>query len=482
MYHLSKVSLQQIMSDMFRIKPFRNLLLPLSLKNPVTRRRVSSVATFVVIVLLPLITIIIWQLYKGSFEIYTKTPLRALAKVSIFAGTIWFSLTFILSTRWGFIEKVFGGLDKVYRVHEILGRLTVIASFVHLVALILHKLSLDSSIIALLIPGLDWGYTWGILSFVVMLILVVMTVWIMPKYHIWFNLHRIMGIALILDVMHFLLIPTTYVNQFPGLKVWMLFWTGLGILAYFYKLIFYDRFAPQCKADIEMVYTRNNVVDIKLNTKGQFMFNPGQYVFVKFTKTENKLSTEMHPFSISNYSEEGYVRLAMKKLGDFSGKLEGLKEGDQCKIYGPYGEFGEPYLNANSNAGQDMIWIAGGIGITPFLSMLDHYKTNADAPLSNKHIQLFYGSQKQTDYINKSKLDKFATENKNLNVFYQCDELGDPFLNAEKIAEVVGGEKELKSRLIFLCGPIPMMNALIDQFIKKGVKPENIISEAFDFV
>jgi predicted ferric reductase len=398
--------------------------------------------------------------------------------VSIFAGTIWFALTFVLSTRWGFIEKAFGGLDKVYRVHEILGRLTVIASFVHLVALILHKLSLDSSISNLLIPGQNWGYTWGIFSLLIMLVLVIMTVWIMPKYHIWFNLHRILGIALILDVMHFLLIPTTYINQFPGLKVWMLFWTGLGILAYFYKLLFYDRIAPQSKAEITNVNVENDVIEIELDTNEKFEFDPGQYVFIAFTKTQSKISAEKHPFSISNYSTEGKVKLAMKILGDFSAKLVDLKEGDKCEIYGPYGEFGKPYLNGE----KDMVWIAGGIGITPFLSMLEHYEAQAEAPLSNKHIQLFYGSQKKNDYINKDKIDEFAKKSKNFDVFYQCDELGDPFLNAEKISEVVGGEDELKSRPIFLCGPIPMMNALINQFIKKGVKPENIISEAFDFV
>ena len=82
---------------------------------------------------------------------------------------------------------------------------------------------------------------------------------------------------------------------------------------------------------------------------------------------------ELFPFSVSNDPSQARVRISIKKSGDYTGeKVPLLKKGDKAIVMGPYGMFGERYLKHD----RDMIWIAGGIGITPFLSMAKHESLN----------------------------------------------------------------------------------------------------------
>jgi len=104
-----------------------------------------------------------------------------------------------------------------------------------------------------------------------------------------------------------------------------------------------------------------DAVEIVLAWEGdRLRFQPGQFVFVRFAE----LGGEAHSFSITSAPDEAALRLVVKALRDHTRVLMDLPPGGSAELEGPYGTFSHLAL-ANSR----QVWIAGGIGITPFLSM-----------------------------------------------------------------------------------------------------------------
>ena len=92
-------------------------------------------------------------------------------------------------------------------------------------------------------------------------------------------------------------------------------------------------------------------------------FLPGQFVFVDFH--QDGISAETHPFSIASTPGQTTLEVVVRSLGDYTSRLMGLKPGAMARVEGPFGRF-----TYHRHRNRDQIWIAGGIGITPFMSMV----------------------------------------------------------------------------------------------------------------
>ena len=121
---------------------------------------------------------------------------------------------------------------------------------------------------------------------------------------------------------------------------------------------------PRFEYRVESVKAINDrVVAIEMAPRGRAMrFSPGQFVFVQFF--QRGISTEAHPFSVSSTPEDGRLRIVVKALGDYTSRLPALRRGAVARIEGPFGKFSH-----HNCPNRKQVWIAGGIGITPFLSM-----------------------------------------------------------------------------------------------------------------
>jgi len=134
------------------------------------------------------------------------------------------------------------------------------------------------------------------------------------------------------------------------------------------------------------------------------------------------------------------------------------------KVEGAYGRF-----NFENFPAKKQIWVGGGIGITPFLSMAADVK----APF---HVDLYYTTKSPTEIIDSDYLLKLIeASGGSLRVIpYVADTNG--FLTAEKIKQYSG---DLAETDILVCGPPPMMFALKKQLKSLGVRASRIHSEEF---
>ncbi len=208
-----------------------------------------------------------------------------------------------------------------------------------------------------------------------------------------------------------------------------------------------------------------------------FLFSPGQYAAISFYHKGRP--TPARCFSIaSSPTDQDTLRFGMRTKGRFTKSVANLKPGDVVKVRGPYGGF---VLDIAGN--DDVVFLAGGIGITPFMSMLS-YATHVQA---STRIVLFYSCQTQDDIPFLDELRSYEQNNPNIKVIFVVGH-GDinqliglsaatGQLTPDLIDSVLTGGYE--NRTFYTCGPPPYMNAMVKTLKKKGVKQNHIITEAF---
>jgi predicted ferric reductase len=192
----------------------------------------------------------------------------------------------------------------------------------------------------------------------------------------------------------------------------------------------------------------------------------GQFLFVRFPG--DKTLNESHPFTISSAPSEDVLRLTIKASGDFTRYLfHNLQAGMDAVIEGAYGMF--DYKTGSPR----QIWIAGGIGLTPFLSFLRDMDGNL------KHdVNFYYTVRHPEEALFRDEIEAAAYKNPRLKTHVRFSAT-DGSLTVEEIVKGAGGD--LRDYDIYLCGPLPMIQAFTRKFQELGVSGKNIHYEEFNF-
>ena len=180
-------------------------------------------------------------------------------------------------------------------------------------------------------------------------------------------------------------------------------------------------------------------------------FRAGQYVNVKVTVEGVRTS---RPYTLSSAPRAGRLEITVRdKPGGFVAPylFNELKVGDVLETTGPAGHFYyEPLLD-----GKDLVFLAGGSGITPFMSMI---KDSLQRQLPLK-INLLYGSRTPEDVLFKSELEKLAASRSDFTFSLVVSEPPEGygglkgFLDSKLMAQLVG---DIRGKTFYVCGPRPM--------------------------
>ncbi|GAH71463.1 unnamed protein product, partial [marine sediment metagenome] len=123
---------------------------------------------------------------------------------------------------------------------------------------------------------------------------------------------------------------------------------------------------------------------------------PGQFHFLTLYREGGPV--EEHPFTISSSpTRERCLTSSIKASGDFTATIGDTQVGDRAARLGPFGRFSY-VLHPNES---ELVFVAGGIGITPLMSMLRHMRdTQAD-----RNVLLLYGSRTEKDIVFREELE-----------------------------------------------------------------------------
>jgi predicted ferric reductase len=190
----------------------------------------------------------------------------------------------------------------------------------------------------------------------------------------------------------------------------------------------------------------------------------GQFLFVRFPgKTRLR---HPHPFTISSAPKDEALRLTIKATGDWTRELHtGLKPAADAIVEGPYGMFDY------KAGGRRQIWIAGGIGITPFLAFLRDMEGEA-----LHQIDLFYSVRNPDEAVFLDEMQSIQKQQPGLKLHVRFTAQDGP-LRMEHIVEQAGGD--VSGREFYMCGPPGMMKAFQARLLEMRVPKSRIHFEEF---
>ena len=437
-------------------------------------------------VLVPLIwlvgyLVIVLQWTGGSGSTIAQSFSSALVALGSLAGlsAAYIILSqFLLQSRLPLIEAPFGRA-KLVRVHRLNGYAIIIVLYIHASFLIIgYSLANHLNPVAQDLQFLkSYPYVlWSSIALTLFTLVVALSISIVRrhlKYESWYYVHLITYVAVLLAFKHQLAVGLDFLS--PNAQVFRDYWWALylGTLA----AIIVFRFGKPVYRTLRFGFRVDRIEPAANNTYSVYVtgrslnklhYVPGQFIIWRFL--DRKRFWQAHPFTISQAFNGKNLRLTFKAVGDFTSTLAELKPGTPVLIDGPYGDF---TLAEETNP--KLLFIAGGIGLTPLRSMLEQLPAGTSA-------ELIYSARTSGDIALKAELERIATK-ANLKLHYVLsDETVSGYdhgiLDGPTVKRLVPDYRE---RTVYLCGPPPMMAGVTSALESIGVPAAAIKTERFAF-
>ncbi len=447
--------------------------------------KIGKIFWLLVYFLSPLITILLFYLITPNFY---HTPLHLLATGFAIAAFVWLTYEFILTARPKFIDKNFG-MDNVINFHTIMSIVALMFGIIHGIIIINIRRANITQIgtgvihvilyILLMILGLIFLSNTILLKINPLQKLREKTIKKKSmKYHIAKIIHNITMIATIVLYLHLIVATaTTYslLLQFVytvHFALAIIFWVN-------HKFIRAYRIRKDPYVATEVIQESSIIWSLKISPEnGEIIkFEPGQYVYL--TIIGKNITKEPHPFTISSSpNQKKYLILTIKESGDYTSNIGRVNLGDKAYIDGPYGIF-KP-LDSKSN---ELVFIAGGVGITPFLSVFRYLRDINQ----NRKITLIWGVRFQEEMILTQEIEDLKNSMPNLRVIPVLSEddnwLGEcGFINRDKLDKYSACETPYEAEQkkdYYICGPKAMSDKIVPTLKKMGVLKKYIHIERF---
>lgn len=392
------------------------------------------------------------------------------------------SVGVILALRLRVVERCVGGLDKHYRLHKWLGIAAALFALAHwlskkykwLIELGLYEridFATPSGTIGVFQhnnffnPLEDLAEDMGEWALYVLLVLAVLALWKKFPYRYFFKTHRILAVIYLMLAFHTLILFGKIDWLTPiGMLVGVLL--AIGIPAAFISL--FQRIGASHRASGQISQLRLHEdgkvteVEVRLSTPWEG-HREGQFAFVTFDTREGH-----HPFTLSSsWKDDATLTFHIKQLGDYTRTLSHtLHVGDPVTVEGPYGRF-----DFVSHSGPQ-IWIAGSIGITPFLSRLEALAN--DPQQSVQPISLFY-SARASDH---AFVERVTSLTQQAGVALHLSISGkNTAVTAQSIFETV---PDFQKYTVWFCGSTGFGEAIKRGLLKKGLPSRRFHQELFE--
>ena len=408
--------------------------------------------------------IVIWIAARPSGE----PTGRYIGEVCGAEAVVLFACVLALATLIPAIEVAFGGLDRVAVWHR---RVATVA----MVLIVPHVVLVTSPADPYLTP-VGQG-----LGDVAVLGLLVLTLWaVAPRlraarwpgpirrlaqatYERWLTAHRLTGLFVAAAVAHAAIVdPALHRSVLE--RASFLTIGGIGVAAYVYREVFARLFVPIYDYSIATVSRLNDTtLEVGLDPiRGSMRFGAGQFVFIAIGGSGG---WQRHPFTVASSPSDPRLQLSIKSVGDYTKDLyDNLQPGLPAKLAGPFGGFDYTL------GGHDQIWIAGGIGITPFISWM----RSLDGSFT-RSVDFFYSVKNTAGALYLEEINAISASHPSLRTNLVCSDT-DGQLTAKGI---MGDRRSDGECWIYMCGPPAMMRSLASGFEQLGVPRSHIRWEDF---
>jgi predicted ferric reductase len=393
-----------------------------------------------------------------------------------YAGLAMMGLQFGLTARFRFVTEPWGE-DVIYHFHRQISLIAVGLVVAHPIILFVSRPELLVLLNSFTAP---WRARFAALSTYSLIALVVMALArtkLKLSYEAWHLTHIILAVAAVAAGIAHMVGWSVYLGD-PWKRA---LWIGLTVV--WFALLAYVRLVKPLfilRRPYRVVAVRKergNSWTLSMQPDGHagFRFRPGQFGWLTVYGTPFKITA--HPFSFSSSAETGggTVAMTIRELGDFTNDIGKVPEGRRVYLDGPYGAFtlGHP---------ADMhVLIAGGVGITPMMSML---RTLADRG-DRRPALLLYGSKDWDAITFREELEALRSR-LDLKVVHVLEKPEEGWTGERGYidAQLLGRHlpAPYAEHEYFICGPNVMMDAIEAALRELKVPASKYHSERYSFV
>jgi len=428
------------------------------------------IVTYLFFILAPLFALLLgsWPAHRGFGTEFS---------VGIgYAGLAMMGLQFGLTARFRHVTEPWGE-DVIYHFHRQISLVAVALVVAHPIILFIVRPELIALLNSFTAP---WRARFAALSTYSLIALVVMAIWrrkLKLSYEAWHITHIVLAVvAVTAGVLH--MIGWSFYLSNPWKRgLWIgltAFWLALLVYVRLIKPLFILR-RPYRVTEVRP--ERGDTWTLVMQPEGHagFRFSPGQFAWLTVYGSPFKISS--HPFSFSSSAAlaDGRVEMTIRKLGDFTREIDRVPVGRRVYLDGPYGAF------TTGNPADVHVLVAGGVGITPMMSML---RTLADRG-DKRPVVLLYGSKDWDSVTFREELEslKHRLDLRVVHVLARppdgwTGETG--YINAEIFRRHLPAPHDAHE--YFICGPDPMMDAIERTLGEMKVPIQKYHSERYSFV
>ncbi len=363
----------------------------------------------------------------------------------------------------------FKDLAPVLRIHKWIGKYGVLAIFAHpLLISFAYGESLLYSFIPLLGTQFERHITLGRIAFFLLLLTWLVSAYLRGKmaFRPWKYLHYLAYLCIPFALLHVPNVGSQYMGH-QAIKVYFFVLVLTFIIFLLLRVrgfLNLDKYTYEIMSHI-ILSPEDQLLTLK--PTGKFLTpNRGQYVYLK-----KGIISEDHPFSVAHFNEAtGEISIAYRVFGEFTKFLQSLKKGDTVQLGGPFGTFTSDLAKDDPRA---VIYISGGIGITPFFDRIM-------AENNSREQWLFAANRTRESAVLLPMLKKQLGErcvsilSKETSSLQPSEESG--YFSGEVLKKYITSPEKYT---YYMCGPKPMMNTVRRELKKLGVPDAQVETERF---
>jgi predicted ferric reductase len=398
-------------------------------------------------------------------------------------------IEFWLSGRVRLLSKVLG-IDWVLQVHQLFARTALVFLLVHPFMYTLPSQPVwmmgaaHQNFLGLTLTS---GLT-GMLSLFALIFMIGLALTRKSSdisYEAWRLSHVILALV-IATVGFFHTIDAGRYAQEVWMKAYWQTMLGLALLSlvwtYLVKPLLQNRNAHEV-ISIKQVSMGIWELVLKQATTNKMNYQAGQFAWLKIGSSS---PLPENPFSIASCSNKNSpdISFLIKDVGDFTHQISQLQVGQKVFADGPYGNFG---IEAFSAEHDQLVMIAGGVGIAPMISILRQMERDQDISLMNKKILLIYGNRVIEQAVNLKDMVRLESL-KNLKELHLVSEPTSDWQGLTGVLDLPTLEKILSSHQVnaktaqfLICGPAEMIDSVETSLDQLGAPLANIASEKFQY-
>lgn len=439
-----------------------------------TRRGYSLlILLYVVILALPLLLAGI-----GHFMPATKF-VHLLAIALGLLGLMVIITSFILAARYQWIARPFG-LDAVLLFH----RRMAIVGFAFI---LLHIALMAAGHIQLLTRlWLPWNIQLGRVAILLLITQIVVSIYragLKVEYEKWRITHRLIGLGVLLFAFFHAFFSSHAFSPWP-LRLVVIPLAIAALCSIIWSRVFRPERLKEFRyqvADVREIHKSVWQINLKPAAGGQaIQYRPGQFAFFNFHRTGGGLSGEEHVWTIaSSPTEPDGLMLAVKELGDFTRTMNRTQPGDAVTVHGPFGLFSHTL----HPPAEEMVFIAAGIGITPFRSMIRWIADRGE----KQPVLLLYANKSASDIPFLEELSQCQRRsNGTIRIVNVLSRPAGDWTGETGHIDIALVNKYVRNSLadktFWVCGPEAFTTSIITQLRQAGVPAGAIHNEAFCLV